>query len=61
MTADHRYPCAHPVCICEVQESGAFCSDHCREAAASGSDTCACGHVECAVEPETVAPALALA
>ena len=43
-------PCGHDGCRCEVEQSGEFCSDHCREHAADeahGSHECACGHPAC--------------
>lgn len=59
MSIDPVHPCAHPPCICEVREAGAFCSDHCREAATLDSETCTCGHLDCALEPEAVAVVMA--
>jgi len=42
--------CAHPACICTVQEGETFCSDSCAahlEDATEGY-ACDCGHPECA-------------
>lgn len=43
--------CAHPACDCPVPESGAFCSDACRELDAAASGPCTCGHSGCGSDP----------
>jgi hypothetical protein len=41
--------CAHPACICTVEQGETFCSDSCaaRLEDAAEADTCDCGHPEC--------------
>ena len=46
--------CAHSGCDCKVEEGKGliragknFCSDHCANAGASGSESCGCGHPDC--------------
>ncbi len=51
MQIDHLQKCAHQPCICQIPSSREFCSEHCREQAEAGSDTCRCGHADCATEP----------
>ena len=50
MQIDHLQECAHSPCICQVTTDQEFCSDRCREHAASGNERCTCGHEECALE-----------
>lgn len=49
--------CGHEGCTCQVEQSGGFCSDHCREHAGdTGHDAhaCECGHPQCqAMESRT--------
>jgi hypothetical protein len=44
--------CAHPACSCKVQESEAYCSEHCRKRVESPlsdqAEGCQCSHAECA-------------
>jgi hypothetical protein len=61
MSINYPHPCAHAPCVCEVQEAASFCSEHCRYAAASDSDSCACVHLECAAEPVAIETPLAFA
>lgn len=42
--------CGHEGCTCQVEQSGGFCSDHCREHAGDtghGAHACECGHPQC--------------
>ena len=39
--------CAHKDSTCHAQEGSEYCSDSCREASASGSSGCRCGHASC--------------
>ena len=42
--------CGHEGCTCQVEQSGDFCSDHCRERAGDagqGAHACECGHPQC--------------
>lgn len=52
--SDNGYRCGHAACQCTVPGGGQYCSDHCREAAASGQSTgaCGCGHEVCASDPQ---------
>lgn len=59
MQIDHLHPCAHQSCICQISTEQTFCSDHCRDQTKAGSDTCRCGHTDCAVEPALGGPPLA--
>lgn len=46
--SDGGYRCGHAPCQCTTMPGGDECSDHCREAAASGQSEvgpCGCGHV----------------
>jgi hypothetical protein len=49
-----REKCAHDACRCQVGETGAYCSDHCRSVAAAGAQAelqpCMCGHPDCMTE-----------
>lgn len=39
--------CAHPGCVCVVQEGEPYCSDYCREHGGQAQQLCRCGHPEC--------------
>ena len=42
--------CGHEGCTCQVEQSGDFCSEHCRERAGDtghGAHACECGHPGC--------------
>jgi hypothetical protein len=46
--------CGHETCRCEITDDEDFCSDHCRDQAATAggitdhdSHTCECGHPAC--------------
>jgi len=42
--------CGHEGCTCQVELSGDFCSDYCREHAGDadhGAHSCECGHPQC--------------
>ncbi len=60
MQIDHLKKCAHVPCVCEITSEQEYCSDRCRNNAADGSDTCTCGHIDCAVEPVEIDADLAL-
>lgn len=51
--------CAHTACSCKVQESEAYCSEHCRKRVESPlsdqAEGCQCGHAECAAAREEAA------
>ena len=57
MGKERDMQCGHDGCTCHVEQSGGFCSDHCREHAgdtAHGAHTCECGHPQCqAMESRT--------
>jgi hypothetical protein len=38
--------CMHEACSCPATQ-GEYCSDHCRENAGKGFETCSCGHTDC--------------
>lgn len=59
MQIDHLQKCAHQPCVCQVTKSDEYCSANCRKHAAENADTCTCGHVDCAVEPEPLGVPLA--
>jgi len=54
--SDNGYRCGHAPCQCTTVPGGdQYCSDHCREAAASGpveAGPCGCGHEVCRSNPE---------
>jgi len=39
--------CAHPKCMCAVQENKPYCSAWCAERARDEALACACGHPIC--------------
>ena len=47
MAEDTVTRCAHKDCTCHAQEGAEYCSESCREAAASGASGCRCGHASC--------------
>lgn len=53
--SDQGYRCGHAPCRCTtVPDGGTYCSEHCREAAASGAaqdGPCGCGHAACQSDP----------
>ena len=53
--SDNASRCGHAPCQCAIMPGGdRYCSDHCRQAAASGqsqSAPCGCGHAACKVDP----------
>ena len=59
MTRDKSQRCAHEACTCHAPEGDTYCSESCREAAAStpghGKHECQCGHAGC-VHSAYVAP-----
>ncbi|MEI7037732.1 hypothetical protein [Fulvimonas yonginensis] len=53
--SDNGYRCGHAPCQCTVPGGGQYCSEHCREAAASGRSEgapCGCGHAVCRTDPQ---------
>jgi YihY family inner membrane protein len=57
---EHDMQCGHEGCTCQVEQSGGFCSDHCREHAGDtghGAHACECGHPQCqSMESKTDGP-----
>ena len=49
MEESYEKRCAHPTCVCLMQEDEEFCSDAC-EANAGGDGACECGHLGCEAE-----------
>ena len=49
--------CAHDACRCQVEQAGAYCSDHCRSMSAAGPGAgpqpCMCGHPDCVTGADT--------
>ncbi len=39
--------CAHPGCNCAAESGKQYCSEVCRQAAATPNVVCECGHPEC--------------
>jgi hypothetical protein len=54
--SDNGNRCGNAACRCTtLPDGGQYCCEHCREAAATGSDEvalCGCGHADCASDPE---------
>jgi len=47
---EHVMRCGHEGCTCQVEQSGDFCSEHCREHAddaGHAAHACECGHPQC--------------
>lgn len=41
--------CAHPACNCPVDDKTKYCSQYCKDSAASTEISCNCGHAGCSV------------
>lgn len=41
--------CAHPACICMVDEETKYCSEACHDAGSLMEISCNCGHTGCSV------------
>ena len=58
MLIESQAECAHKPCVCQVITHDGFCGEGCKKAAAENSDTCVCGHIDCAIEPALPDPFL---
>jgi hypothetical protein len=42
--------CANEPCTCQADEGSAYCSNECQAAASRSTQSCTCGHEDCAAQ-----------
>jgi len=48
--ANESKKCAHPACMCKVDQNNKYCSEYCHDAGSVTEISCNCGHAGCSME-----------